>query len=127
MLALLGFLTIIVLLVLVISKRLSVLLSLILVPILFALIGGFAGDTLTLSLIPYKKEDCVLLCEEATAEKVKHHLEDVVWGEVVRYERPNIAALQFCLPAGTLGRCHHQVSDGHARQNTALCPPGNRD
>jgi CitMHS family citrate-Mg2+:H+ or citrate-Ca2+:H+ symporter len=42
MLALLGFSTIIVFLVLVITKRLSVLLSLILVPILFALLGGFA-------------------------------------------------------------------------------------
>src|SRR5919112_678314 len=41
MLALLGFLTIVVFLLLVITKRLSVLLSLILVPIAFALIGGF--------------------------------------------------------------------------------------
>ena len=42
MLALLGFSTIVVFLLLVITKRLSVLLSLILVPILFALLGGFA-------------------------------------------------------------------------------------
>lgn len=41
MLALLGFLTIIVFLILIISKRLSVLLSLILVPVLFAVAGGF--------------------------------------------------------------------------------------
>ena len=44
MLSLLGFLTIIVFLLLVISKKLSVLLSLILVPIIFALIGGFRAD-----------------------------------------------------------------------------------
>ncbi|OLY94326.1 citrate-Mg2+:H+ or citrate-Ca2+:H+ symporter, CitMHS family [Cnuella takakiae] len=42
MLALLGFLTIAVFLLLVISKRLSVLLSLILVPLFFALAGGFS-------------------------------------------------------------------------------------
>ena len=46
MLPLLGFLTIAVFLLLVITKRLSVLLSLILVPILFALIGGFAPNEL---------------------------------------------------------------------------------
>ncbi|WP_121357410.1 CitMHS family transporter [Flavisolibacter nicotianae] len=46
MLALLGFLTIAVFLLLVITKRLSVLLSLILVPIIFALIGGFAPKAL---------------------------------------------------------------------------------
>lgn len=41
MLSLLGFLTIIVFLSLILSKRLSVLLSLIIVPVIFALIGGF--------------------------------------------------------------------------------------
>jgi CitMHS family citrate-Mg2+:H+ or citrate-Ca2+:H+ symporter len=41
MLALLGFLTIILFLVLVISKKLSVLLSLIMIPVFFALVGGF--------------------------------------------------------------------------------------
>jgi CitMHS family citrate-Mg2+:H+ or citrate-Ca2+:H+ symporter len=46
MLALLGFLTIVVFLLLVITKRLSVLLSLILVPILFALLAGFAPKEL---------------------------------------------------------------------------------
>lgn len=46
MLALLGFSTIFVFLLLVITKRLSVLLSLILVPIVFALVGGFAPKEL---------------------------------------------------------------------------------
>ena len=46
MLSLLGFLTIVVFLVLVITKRLSVLLSLILVPIVFAILGGFAPSAL---------------------------------------------------------------------------------
>ena len=41
MLSLLGFLTICVFLGLILTKRLSVLLSLILVPVVFALIGGF--------------------------------------------------------------------------------------
>jgi len=43
MLSLLGFLTIIAFLILIISRKLSVLLSLILIPVLFALIGGFGA------------------------------------------------------------------------------------
>lgn len=44
MLALLGFLTIFVFLGLILSKKVSVIVSLILVPIVFALIGGFGGE-----------------------------------------------------------------------------------
>ncbi|WP_203334643.1 CitMHS family transporter [Planococcus beigongshangi] len=44
MLALLGFLTIFVFLGLILTKKVSVIVSLIIVPIVFALIGGFAGE-----------------------------------------------------------------------------------
>ena len=44
MLALLGFLTIVVFLALILTKRVSVIVSLILVPVVFALIGGFWGE-----------------------------------------------------------------------------------
>lgn len=44
MLALLGFLTIFVFLGLILSKKVSVIVSLILVPVIFALIGGFGGE-----------------------------------------------------------------------------------
>lgn len=44
MLALLGFLTIVVFLGLILTKRVSVIVSLILVPVVFALIGGFWGE-----------------------------------------------------------------------------------
>jgi hypothetical protein len=57
--------------------------------------AGDKGNTLTLSLIPYKEDDYTLLCREATEEKVKQHLSAIVAGEVVRYELPNIAALLF--------------------------------
>jgi non-ribosomal peptide synthetase component E (peptide arylation enzyme) len=48
-----------------------------------------------LSLIPYNEQDYHLLCEKITAEKVRKHLEGIVEGEVIRYELPNISALQF--------------------------------
>src|SRR5690625_2412315 len=44
MLALLGFLTILVFLILILTKRMSVIVSLIMVPIVFALLGGITVD-----------------------------------------------------------------------------------
>lgn len=57
--------------------------------------AGDKGNTLTLSLIPYDEEDYAILCEKVTAEKVKEHLNEIVSGNIVRYELPNIAALLF--------------------------------
>src|SRR5688572_9876078 len=57
--------------------------------------AGDKGNTLTLSLIPYKEEDYGLLCEKVTVDKVRRHLGELVKGEVVRYELPNIASLLF--------------------------------
>ncbi|WP_019392185.1 hypothetical protein [Priestia filamentosa] len=57
--------------------------------------AGDKGNTLMLSLIPYNEQDYQLLCEKITAEKVKKHLEGIVEGKIIRYELPNISALQF--------------------------------
>lgn len=57
--------------------------------------AGDKGNTLTLSLIPYDEKDYEYLCDEVTAERVKDHLKDVVAGEVIRYELPNISSLLF--------------------------------
>ena len=57
--------------------------------------AGDKGNTLTLSLIPYKEEDYAMLCEKVTTEKVTSHLKELVKGDVVRYELPNIASLLF--------------------------------
>jgi hypothetical protein len=78
--------------------------------------AGDKGNTLTLSLIPYKEEDYGLLCREVTAEKVKTHLKEVVQGEIVRYELPNIAALQFvCQQALSGGVTTSLVMDSHGK------------
>lgn len=57
--------------------------------------AGDKGNTLTLSLIPYKESDYKMLCEKVTAERVRHHLSELVQGSVVRYELPNISSLLF--------------------------------
>ena len=65
--------------------------------------AGDKGNTLTLSLIPYQEADFELLCSTVTAEKVKQHLKDIVAGNIVRYELPNIAAILFVCDQALMG------------------------
>lgn len=65
--------------------------------------AGDKGNTLTLSLIPYQEADFELLCSTVTAEEVKQHLKDIVAGNIVRYELPNIAALLFVCEQALMG------------------------
>jgi hypothetical protein len=66
--------------------------------------AGDKGNTLTLSLIPYKEENFPLLCKQVTVDKVKKHLKGIVKGDIVRYELPNISSLLFV--------CHHALTGG---------------
>jgi hypothetical protein len=78
--------------------------------------AGDKGNTLTLSLIPYSEKDYELICKEATAEKVKEHLKELVQGEVTRYELPSIAALQFvCQQALSGGVTTSLAMDTHGK------------
>jgi hypothetical protein len=78
--------------------------------------AGDKGNTLTLSLIPYKETDYALLCEKVTADKVKSHLGEIVKGDVVRYELPNIASLLFvCQQALSTGVTTSWVMDAHGK------------
>lgn len=78
--------------------------------------AGDKGNTLTLSLIPYREEDYPLLVEKITADKVKAHLKEIVKGEVVRYELPHIASLLFvCQQALSTGVTTSWVMDAHGK------------
>lgn len=65
--------------------------------------AGDKGNISTLSLIPYNEADYDALCEKVTAEKVKQHLKDIVTGEVIRYEMPNVSSLLFVCHNALLG------------------------
>ena len=67
---------------------------------------GGKGNISNVSLIAYDAKDFEMLKEKVTAEKVKEHFKGIVKGEVVRYELPNICALNFVMYAAlrTLGR-----------------------
>ncbi|MGF7039091.1 AtuA-related protein [Mucilaginibacter lappiensis] len=78
--------------------------------------AGDKGNTLILSLIPYEEKDYELLCNLVTADKVKQHFKEVIYGEVVRYELPNISALQFvCQQALAGGVTTSLVMDTHGK------------
>ena len=58
---------------------------------------GDKGNTLNVSVICYDARHYDHLHEQLTPERVKAHLSDVVRGDVVRYELPNLAAFNFVL------------------------------
>jgi hypothetical protein len=65
--------------------------------------AGDKGNTLTLSLIPYKEVDYDFLCAHITAERVGEHLKNIVSGEITRYELPNISSLLFVCSNALMG------------------------
>ncbi len=64
---------------------------------------GDKGNISTLSLIPFDEKDYEMLCEKVTVEKVKEHLKDIISGEIVRYEMPNISSLLFVCQNALMG------------------------
>src|SRR5690554_556084 len=58
---------------------------------------GDKGNISNLSLIVYNMEDFDKIREKVTAEAVKEHFKDIVKGEVIRYELPQLGALNFVM------------------------------
>ena len=78
--------------------------------------AGDKGNTLILSLIPFDENNYALLQKAVTAEKVKQHFKDVIQGDIVRYDLPNIKAFQFvCQQALAGGVTTSLVMDTHGK------------
>lgn len=78
--------------------------------------AGDKGNTLILSVIPYDEGDYPFLCRLVTAEKVARHFEGRILGNIVRYEMPNVCALQFvCRQALAGGVTTSLVMDTHGK------------
>jgi len=58
---------------------------------------GDKGNIVNISVIAYNDADFPRLLREVTAERVKAHFSDIVHGDVLRYELPRLAALNFVL------------------------------
>ena len=63
---------------------------------------GDKGNTSSISVMANDTKHFQLLKEQVTAARVKAHFAGVVEGDVVRYELPNLAALNFVM-SNTLG------------------------
>lgn len=59
--------------------------------------SGDKGDTANVGLIALKPEYYPVLLEQVTAERVKEHFKGICFGEVERFEVPNLEALNFLL------------------------------
>jgi hypothetical protein len=59
--------------------------------------SGDKGDTANVGLIALREEYYPLLVREVTAERVKQHFKGICKGEVVRFELPNLYALNYLL------------------------------
>jgi hypothetical protein len=63
---------------------------------------GDKGNTSNISVIAYDERNYPLIERFVTAERVKTHFSEIVRGEVLRYELPQLGALNFVLK-GALG------------------------
>ncbi|MBI4470916.1 MAG: hypothetical protein HY650_16500 [Acidobacteria bacterium] len=59
--------------------------------------SGDKGDTSNIGLIALRPEYYPLLVKYVTAERVKAHFAGICFGEVRRFELPNLGALNFLL------------------------------
>ncbi|MCB0832140.1 MAG: hypothetical protein KDC45_01620 [Bacteroidetes bacterium] len=59
--------------------------------------SGDKGDSSNVGLIAYDKKYYEVILEKVTAEAVKKHFHSICFGEVDRYEVPNLLALNFIL------------------------------
>lgn len=59
--------------------------------------SGDKGDTANVGLIARDPKHYPILVEQVTAERVKNHFAGICFGEVERFELPNLGALNFLL------------------------------
>jgi hypothetical protein len=77
---------------------------------------GDKGNISNISVIAYDPEDYLLLLAEVTSERVKAHFAGIVAGEVVRYELPNLAALNFVMQQALGGGVTRSLAlDAHGK------------
>src|ERR1700676_1515128 len=77
---------------------------------------GDKGNTSNISVIAYDKRHFPLLLAQVTSARVKAHFAGVVEGDAVRYELPNIAALNFVMTAALGGGVTRSLAlDAHGK------------
>lgn len=59
--------------------------------------SGDKGDTCNIGVIAFKPEHYPVILREVTAARVKEYFEDLVKGDVERFELPNLGAVNLLL------------------------------
>lgn len=59
--------------------------------------SGDKGDAANVGIIAYDDKGFEIIKKQLTRERVKEHFKGICYGEVERYELPNIRALNFIL------------------------------
>ena len=77
--------------------------------------SGDKGDSVNLAIVVRNEADYPLLLRVVTAERVHRHFQDICRGEVVRYELPNLYAVNFVLT---------RILDGGPMRSLRMDPQG---
>ncbi len=78
--------------------------------------AGDKGNTSNISVVAYDEKHYPLLLAQVTSARVKAHFAGVVEGDVVRYELPNLAALNFVMTAALGGGVTRSLAlDAHGK------------
>ncbi|MEM7455447.1 MAG: hypothetical protein AAF456_13935 [Planctomycetota bacterium] len=59
--------------------------------------SGDKGDGSNVGVVAYDDQCYEIICRELTTERVKEHFSEICFGDVDRYEAPNLRALNFIL------------------------------
>ena len=59
--------------------------------------SGDKGDGSNVGVVAYSPEGYEVIKEQLTTDRVKEHFKEICFGKVVRYEAPNLNALNFIL------------------------------
>jgi hypothetical protein len=83
--------------------------------------AGDKGNIANISLIAYRAADYPRLVRHATAERVKQHFGAIARGAVLRYELPQLGALNFVLRDALGGGVTRSLAlDAHGKNLSAL-------
>lgn len=77
--------------------------------------SGDKGDCVNLGVVARRPEDYALLLRVVTVERVREHFSDICLGDVLRYELPNLNAINLVLKG---------ILDGGPMHSLRLDPQG---
>jgi len=83
--------------------------------------AGDKGNISNVSVIAYDPANYPLLCELLTPERIKFHFADIVMGDVLRYELPQIGALNFVMHGALNGGVTKSLAlDAHGKSFSSI-------